>query len=92
MTPETAAALARINRDFYDRRAAEFSATRERPWPAWERLAKIVEEDAGDRSVRTLDLGCGNGRLGRFLASRWGERLGYLGVDGSAEILAIARE
>ena len=91
MNRDTAAALARINNDFYRRHAAEFSATRERPWAAWERVAEIVEEDAGDGPVATLDLGCGNGRLGRFLGSRWGERLDYLGVDGSEEILEIAR-
>ena len=91
MTPETAAALARINRAFYDGRAAEFSATRERPWAAWERLARIVEEQGGGGRPSVLDLGCGNGRLGRFLAARWGDRLDYLGLDASEPMLEIAR-
>lgn len=91
MGPQTAAALARINRDFYRRHAAEFSATRERPWAAWERVARVVERRAGTGAIGTLDLGCGNGRLGRFLASRWGERLDYLGVDASGPLLEMAR-
>ena len=91
MHPDTAAALAEINRDFYSRHAADFSATRERPWSAWARVAQLVEERTGDGPLSLLDLGCGNGRLGRFLASRWGERLDYLGIDGSEQILEIAR-
>ena len=90
MDPETAAALHRINRDFYERRAGEFSATRERAWPAWRRVAERVEGRGGaGRSV--LDLGCGNGRLERFLAERWGDGLEYLGVDASEAMLEIAR-
>ena len=39
---------------------------------------------------RFLDVGCGEGRLGRFLMAR--QRLGwYTGVDMSAALLAIAR-
>ena len=91
MTPETATALARINQVFYEDRAADFSATRERPWSAWESLAEIVEVHVGEGQVRVLDLGCGNGRLGRFLAGRWGDGLDYLGLDASEPMLEIAR-
>lgn len=92
MSPETAAALLRINRAFYEGRAAEFSATRDRPWPAWRRVAEIFEEHGGGEGPRrVLDLGCGNGRLERFLAGRWGGRLDYLGLDASEPMLEIAR-
>ncbi|MFQ5349202.1 MAG: class I SAM-dependent DNA methyltransferase [Thermoanaerobaculia bacterium] len=91
MTPETAAALQRINRDFYDRHAVAFSATRERPWPAWERVAEAVEKCPAEGARSVLDLGCGNGRLGRFLERRWGARLVYLGLDASQPLLEIAR-
>ena len=92
MTPETAAALERINRAFYADRAEEFSATRQRPWVAWRRVEEIVEDRRGEGRLAVLDLGCGNGRLGRFLAERWGGRLDYLGVDASGPMLEIARE
>lgn len=92
MTPETATALARINRAFYEERAVEFSATRESPWSAWDRVAELVEEHGAGGRRSVLDLGCGNGRLGRFLGERWGGRFQYLGVDASEAMLEIARE
>ena len=92
MTPETAAALQGINRAFYEGRAAEFSATRERPWSAWERVTGLLEQVGGEGPLAVLDLGCGNGRLGRFLVDRWGDRVRYLGLDASEPMLEIARE
>ena len=39
-----------------------------------------------------LDVGCGNGRFGRFLADRLGkERLRYVGIDSSAALLDRAK-
>ena len=92
MNRDTATSLARINRAFYEGRAADFSATRERPWAAWQRVAEIVEGRRAHGSLAVLDLGCGNGRLARFLAERWGEGLDYLGLDASEPLLEIARE
>ena len=43
MNQETVQALHRINRDFYRRCAAEFSASRRRPWPGWERALAAYE-------------------------------------------------
>jgi tRNA (uracil-5-)-methyltransferase TRM9 len=87
---DTRARLCTINRDFYDRSGAEFSATREHPWPGWVRLA--AELPAGRISV--LDAACGNGRFAAFLAdSREPSpgRLEYLGLDSSQRLLARAR-
>lgn len=92
MRAETAAALKRINRHFYSRHAAEFSARREAPWPGWRRVAEGVERRRQDRAgvISVLDLGCGNGRLARFLDARWPDGFEYLGVDESAALLEIA--
>lgn len=92
MKPDTAGALHRINREFYARHAAAFSATRETPWPGWLRVAELVEasRDGELDTVSVLDLGCGNGRLARFLGDRWPDRLDYLGVDESASLLEIS--
>jgi SAM-dependent methyltransferase len=38
-----------------------------------------------------LDVGCGNGRFGAYLAARLGGELSYLGLDASAELLDLAR-
>ncbi len=83
MRAETAAALKRINRHFYSRHAAEFSARREAPWPGWRRVAEGVERRRQDRAgvISVLDLGCGNGRLARFLDARWPDGFEYLGVS-----------
>ena len=87
MDEATAAALRQINRRFYRRYAAHFSATRGGHWQGWERLA------AGKRPRRVLDLGCGNGRFFSFLSRYWpsDEPLFYVGVDESLALLVAAR-
>ncbi len=91
MSPETERALGAINRRFYDRYAAEFSATRGRPWPGWERVADHCLASAGAGTPpAVLDVGCGNGRFGAFLAGRWRRDLPYAGLDGCAALLRAA--
>ncbi len=96
MNETTVHALNAINLAFYRERAGEFSATREFPWPGWQRLARhIPAPDAiGDRALRVLDVGCGNGRFAGFLcealAAR-GARFYYCGLDASRPLLARAR-
>ena len=80
----TAARLVEINREFYTRFGAPFSATRHRIQPG---VRRVLDSLAGDESI--LDLGCGNGELARELASR-GHRGPYLGVDFSAPLLKEA--
>ncbi len=91
MDLDTARALNRINAAFYRERAAEFSATREGPWPGWHRLEETLSRKGLPADARVLDVACGNARLGRFLA---GARpaLRYTGVDASTELLGLARE
>lgn len=99
MDAETRSALRELNRGFYEERAAAFSETRDHPWPGWKRVVARAREAAdatrraGDpaRALRVLDVGCGNGRLaGALLDARLAE-LRYLGLDASAEMLALAR-
>ncbi len=96
MSPETETALRAINRRFYDRYAAEFSATRGRPWPGWERVAGHLRTPPGVPAAAAppavLDAGCGNGRLGAFLAGRWARGLRYVGLDGCAALLHAAEQ
>src|SRR6266498_4298210 len=84
MNPTTAARLIEINRDFYTRFGASFSATRHRIQPGVRRVLEMLK---GDESI--LDLGCGNGELARELAKR-GHRGSYLGVDFSLPLLRDA--
>ncbi|MCP4203997.1 MAG: class I SAM-dependent methyltransferase [bacterium] len=93
MKASTVAALERINREFYRRRAAEFSDTRSRPWPGWQRVLELVRRNLDSQRISILDLGCGNGRLLPELGRALGgdkQEVSYLGVDVSAPLLAIA--
>ena len=89
MDDQTLRALRAINRRFYDRFARQFSATREHPWPGWTRVLTHLEAPV-DAPLKVLDVGCGNGRFAAFLAARFPGRFGYVGLDGSAELLQIA--
>ncbi len=83
MNAATEARLLALNRDFYEKFGASFSATRQRLQPG---VKRIIETLKGDESI--LDLGCGNGELARALGER-GHRGPYLGLDFS---LALLRE
>ncbi len=86
MDSNTARKLMRLNRRFYDRFAVEFSRTRRSVTPG---VRRALEHMAGTR--RLLDLGCGDGRVGRHLSTLpAGKRPSrYLGVDYSPALLAV---
>jgi SAM-dependent methyltransferase len=88
-------ALNEINRRFYETVAADFDATRQQAWQGWERVAEFIEAASKPASTQLsmLDVGCGNGRFGVFLAERLGkERLRYVGIDSSTALLDRARQ
>ncbi len=86
MDETTRSALAELNGAFYAGFAGDFARTR-RGWPlGFERILPHLRPAAN-----VLDVGCGNGRLLTFLTER-GWRGHYLGVDGSAGLLAAAEK
>lgn len=87
MNETTIRQLNAINRAFYAATAGDFHATRGTAWRGWERL---LPQLSGDLSV--LDVGCGNGRFGVFLADEQRLPLVYHGIDNSAALLAFARQ
>jgi SAM-dependent methyltransferase len=91
MDRATLLALDRINREFYATRAAEFSATRETPWPGWERLLPHLDalETARGAALRILDVGCGSGRLARWLRTRLARPHRVVGLDRSLPLLRL---
>jgi tRNA (uracil-5-)-methyltransferase TRM9 len=90
MNVETVGALNRITRRFYDASALGFAVTHEAPRPGWERvLNALAIRDAPELSV--LDIGCGNGRLARFIQRHAQRPFRYLGVDASPALVNFAR-
>lgn len=85
MREEIVQQLLALNRRFYDKLAEPFAQSRSRPQPGFFRLLEELPRPCRD----LLDVGCGDGRFGRFLQSQaaieW-----YTGVDFSAELLLKA--
>jgi tRNA (uracil-5-)-methyltransferase TRM9 len=79
--------LLTINRRFYAQFAGEFADSRQQPQPGFHKLAALLPQPC--RSL--LDVGCGNGRLGRFLLQE-GFIQAYSGVDSSSELIEIAKQ
>ena len=78
--------LIALNRTFYQQAGEGFDRTRQSAWPGWWRLLPHLP---AKRPLRVLDVGCGNGRLARFL-SREGVAVQYAGVDFSPKLLDAA--
>jgi SAM-dependent methyltransferase len=87
MKTTTARRLLRLNLEFYDTFAAEFADSRSALQPG---IVRALQALGDFHSL--LDVGCGDGRVGRALASGAGEhRVGrYLGVDFSEGLLEQA--
>lgn len=77
--------LLSLNQSFYGDYAQSFAQSRVNPQPGFRRLLPYVPENC----KRVLDVGCGEGRFGRFLLAEWPD-LNYVGVDFSPELLARA--
>jgi 2-polyprenyl-3-methyl-5-hydroxy-6-metoxy-1,4-benzoquinol methylase len=85
MRRETTKQLLQLVRDNYQEIAGDFSQTRRKEiWPAIRILAAEITD-----GETVLDLGCGNGRLCEALADR---PIDYLGLDGSAKLIDLARQ
>jgi tRNA (uracil-5-)-methyltransferase TRM9 len=84
--PDSAEKLLRLNRQFYQTFALQFSASRQRLQPG---VRRILESLPGDADL--LDLGCGNGELARELRRR-GHTGVYIGLDQGLELLREAEK
>lgn len=90
MDTETRARLLQLNREFYAAVAAPFHETRKAWSPGKARLLTLLP-DVGERPLRVLDVGCGNGRLARMLDSL-ARPVAYTGVDNDAGLLDLAAQ
>lgn len=86
MDESTIRRLNAINQRFYETVATDFDATRQKPWLGWRQLVPYLR--AG---MRVLDVGCGNGRFGMFVAENLQGAFSYMGLDSSAALLERAK-
>jgi 2-polyprenyl-3-methyl-5-hydroxy-6-metoxy-1,4-benzoquinol methylase len=84
MEQATVQRLLRLNYTFYTDLAAAFAATRSSRQINLDKIVTYIPP-----GVKLLDVGCGNGRLAQRLAQA-GIPVEYLGLDFSAELVAIA--
>jgi SAM-dependent methyltransferase len=86
MNDATIKRLNEINRTFYRMTAEDFDESRGQPWPGWDALLPYLKPP-----LTVLDVGCGNGRFGAFLAQKLGTDLVYCGMDSNPVLLERAR-
>lgn len=92
MTPMDSHAIQRlnaINKAFYEQTAPHFHDSRSDAWAGWLQLLPFLPDHG---KLRVLDLGCGNGRFGSFLAENLSAPIQYHGVDNNAQLLHFAHE
>jgi SAM-dependent methyltransferase len=79
-----------LNREFYRVTVQNFDESRGRFWAGWTRLLPLIDV-IGARPLRVLDVGCGNGRFGRFLGKHCPFPIDYTGLDNNPDLLERAR-
>lgn len=93
MRDATRRALNALNRRFYDARGDAFDASRDHPWPGWQRALREMQAAVPDADPRrVLDVGCGNGRFAAHVAHADARPTQYLGIDSSRPLLDRARQ
>jgi tRNA (uracil-5-)-methyltransferase TRM9 len=89
MDRKTVKQLSQLNQRFYLRIQEYFNRTRQSYWLGWEKLLPLLQKER----LRVLDIGCGNGRLGRFLAKRLPQtEIEYVGLDNNRYLLSQAKK
>lgn len=81
-------ALNQLNQDFYNQISEDFSASRNFSWQGWQEITKFLPKN---KSLKVLDIACGNGRFVEFLKSNMSDDFAYLGLDNSQNLLQIAQ-
>ena len=89
MDQATIQRLNAINQTFYETTAQEFDQTRGRAWQGWFDLLPYLPKNQHNISV--LDVGCGNGRFGVFLAENLDCEITYHGMDNNRMLLEVAQ-
>lgn len=89
MDQKTIRYLNNLNREFYQTIASTFDQTRQQAWQGWDKLLPYIQHE---KPFSVLDVGCGNGRFGVFLADTITTHITYHGIDSSAQLLEFANQ
>lgn len=83
-----------LNSNFYKKVGVEFDRTRQQYWEGWDNLQPNLENLAKVKgSLSVLDLACGNGRFGRFLAEKLpNANIDYHAVDREPILLDFTKK
>jgi len=82
--------LNKLNKDFYQSVADDFSDSRQFFWQGWQRIPQLLEKNIKNKKkIQILDIACGNARFAQFLKAK-NINFNYLGLDSSAKLLKIA--
>lgn len=76
---------------FYDNNAKHFSQTRQKHRSDLEYITKYINQLPG-KTVKILELWCGNGKSYEYLEKNIKKKITYTGVDLSKELLAVAQK
>lgn len=92
MNKQTIDQLNKLNQDFYKITAESFDDSRQYFWPGWEKLLPHLDINDFLEELKVVDMGCGNGRFGQFLADKTSIKIKYTGFDSSQELLDKAQQ
>jgi SAM-dependent methyltransferase len=94
MDKKTVEKLNKLNRKFYLKTQEYFNKSRQYYWGGWGRKwIKVVKSHFQRKSLRVLDVGCGNGRFGEFLTKNLPEiKIEYAGIDNNKYLLLQAKK
>lgn len=82
--------LLKLNKNFYLKTQEYFNTSRQFYWDGWKKLLPYLRGDSS-QVLKVLDLGCGNGRFGKWLSTH--RRIDYTGTDNNQYLLdAAAKE
>lgn len=81
--------LLKLNKKFYLKTQEYFNTSRQTPWSGWQKLLPYLR-GVSSQVLKVLDLGCGNGRFGKFLSAS--RRIIYTGIDNNQYLLGRCRE
>ncbi len=84
--------LYKINQGFYETIAEPFNSTRQLTWAGWDQVLETIKKyEVLPPTSTILDLGCGNGRWGKYLFEKNHLAHGaYVGVDENQTLLQYA--